>query len=187
MSELDSMNGIDPVYRFFLQRQLELGTELAAASDLLNLHIAPLAPPHVIAEFRCKGMVREPDGEIHEASEFHVGIWFPPDYLKGYANTFQRNTFQMLRMYTPGVWHPNVSAEAPFICIGRLASGTTLVDILYQIFDILTYNKFNPREDDALNKAACAWARAHQDRFPIDRRPLKRRSLSLEVLSYAAR
>jgi hypothetical protein len=37
------------------------------------------------------------------------------------------------------------------------------------------------REDDALNKAACAWAREHQDRFPVDRRPLRRRQLELTV------
>jgi len=31
------------------------------------------------------------------------------------------------------------------------------------------------------NKEACRWARANQGRFPIDRRPLKRRPLVLEV------
>ncbi len=84
-------------------------------------------------------------------------------------------------MFTPNVWHPNVSREHPLICIGRLTPGTPLVDILYQIFDILTFQKYNPREDDSLNKTACAWARENQDRFPIDRRPLKRRQLDLEV------
>ncbi len=179
MSALNPLSAADPVYESFLKRQFEKGAELAAASDLIKLHFPAVAPPHVIAEFRCKGMVRNPDGEIQEASEFHVGIWFPPEYLR------RADPFQMLRMYTPRVWHPNVSAEAPFICIGRLAPGTGLVDILYQIFEILTYNKFNPREYDALNKAACAWARGNMDRFPIDRRPLKRRPLSLEVQPYA--
>jgi hypothetical protein len=56
-----------------------------------------------------------------------------------------------------------------------------LVDLLYQVYEILTYQKLTPREDDALNKEACHWARANQKRFPIDRRPLKRRSLALEV------
>jgi hypothetical protein len=79
------------------------------------------------------------------------------------------------------VWHPNVSRELPLICIGRLTPGAALADILYQLFDVLTWQKYNPREDDSLNKAACAWARANQHRFPVDRRPLKRRPLSLEV------
>jgi hypothetical protein len=31
------------------------------------------------------------------------------------------------------------------------------------------------REHRALNHDACAWARNHTHRFPVDRRPLKRR------------
>ncbi len=165
----------DPVYRRFMERQLEEGRALEHSSDLVRLHVPSLAPPHVVAEFRCKGLVREGEGEIREAGEFHVGIWFPPDYLR------RADPFEMLRLFTPHVWHPNVSRELPLICIGRLAPGTPLVDILYQLFDILTYQKYNPRENDALNKPACAWARAHQDRFPVDRRPLKRRPLCLEA------
>ena len=57
----------------------------------------------------------------------------------------------------------------------------SLVDILYQMFEIITYTKYTPREDDSLNKACCSWARDNQYRFPIDRRPLKRRPLSLEA------
>jgi hypothetical protein len=178
MTGLNSIFEGDPVYRRFVERQLEEGVELANSSDLLKLHFPAMIPPHVVAEFRCRGLVREPGGEIREADRFDVGIWFPPDYLR------RGDPFQMLRLFTPHVWHPNVSPDAPFICIGRLAAGTALIDILYQIWDILSWSKFNPRENDALNKAACAWARAHQNLFPIDRRPLKRRSLGLEVVPY---
>jgi ubiquitin-protein ligase len=80
-------------------------------------------------------------------------------------------------MFTQNVWHPNIRAQ--YICIGRLTPGTALVDILYQIFEVLTYTKWNTA--DGMNRAACAWAREHQAEFPIDRRPLKRRTLSLEV------
>lgn len=166
---------VDPVYERFLARQREEGLALSQSSDLLDLHMAPVIPPHFIAEFHCRGLVRDRDGEIREASGFAVGIWLPPDYLR------RADTFEMLRIFTPGVFHPNVSADLPLICVGRLAAGTPLVDILFQLFDMLTYQKFNPRESDALNKAACQWARRHQDRFPIDRRPLKRARLDLEV------
>jgi ubiquitin-protein ligase len=87
----------------------------------------------------------------------------------------------MLRVFTPRIWHPNVSADLPLICIGHLTPGTSLVDILYQVYDILTYQKYNPREDDCLNRGACSWAREREHQFPIDGRPLKRRSLQLEV------
>ena len=163
----------DPIYEAFMRRQLEEGMELARSSDLLRLHIPPMSPPHVVAEFLCNGLIREGDGEIKQASSFHVGIWFPPDYLR------RADTFEMLRMFTPHVWHPNISSELPLICIGRLVAATPLVDILYQIFEVLTYAKYNT--NDSLNKAACAWTRDHQGQLPIDRRPLKRRALSLEV------
>jgi ubiquitin-protein ligase len=165
----------DPVYRNFMERQLAEGMALAEASDLLRLHVPPLAPPHFIAEYHCTGLIRDAAGDIREAAEFHVGIWFPPDYLR------RAEPFEMLRIFTPCVWHPNISYQHPLICPGRLTPGTPLVDILYQIFDILTFQKCNPKENDCLNKAACSWARENQHRFPIDRRPLKRRSWKLEV------
>jgi hypothetical protein len=165
----------DPIYRRFMERQLAEGMALANTSDVLRLHVPPMAPPHFVAEYMCKGLVRDADGEIREANNFQVGIWFPPDYLR------RAEPFEMLRLFTPGVWHPNVSRDLPLICIGRLTPGTTLVDILYQTYEILTFQKVNPREDDSMNKVACAWARENQHRFPVDRRPLKRRALHLEV------
>jgi len=165
----------DLIYRHFMERQLTEGLALAEESDLLRLRIPPFAPPHFVAEFHCKGLVREADGVIKEADHFEVGIWFPSDYLR------RADPFEMLRIFTPNTWHPNISRDVPLICIGRLSPGTALVDILYQIFDIVTYQKYNPREDDSLNKVACAWARENPRRFPIDRRPLKRRKLNLEA------
>jgi len=168
--------GADLIFERFLSRQCDEGLALARESDLLELHVSPMVPPHFVAEFHCKGLVREGDGEIREAQHFEVGIWFPNDYLR------RCDPFQMLRLFTPHVWHPNVSRQLPMLCIGKLTPGTRLVDILYQIFDVLTYQKYNPREDDSLNKAACAWARNTKEfTFPIDNRPLKRRPLGLEV------
>jgi hypothetical protein len=167
----------DPIYRGFMERQLAEGLALAEESDLLRIHIPPFAPPHFIAEFHCTGLVRGAGGEIKEANRFELGIWMPPDYLR------RADTFDSLRIFTPDNWHPNISRELPLICLGRLAPGTTLVDILYQTYEILTYQRYNPREDNCLNKDACAWARENQRRFPVDRRPLKRkrRLLNLEV------
>ena len=44
------------------------------------------------------------------------------------------------------------------------------------MFELITYSRVTMREDNALRVEACAWARAHQDVLPIDRRPLKRRA-----------
>jgi len=167
--------GADAIYESFMARQLEEGMALASASDILRLHVSPKAPPHFVAEYHCKGLVRDASGTVHETDRFDLGVWFPPDYLR------RADPFQMLRLFTPGVFHPNVSEELPVICIGRLTAGTSLVDILYQVYDILTYQKYNPRENDSLNRNACVWARENQGRLPLDKRPLKRRPLNLEV------
>jgi hypothetical protein len=165
----------DPVYEHFMQRQLQEGLELAQASDLLRLHVAPVAPPHFVAEFLCNGLVSRGNGEVTVANEFPVGIWFPPDFLR------RADPFEMLRNFRPGVWHPNVSREHPLICIGTIVPGTDLVDILHRLFDIFSYQEYNPNEFNSLNRAACAWARQNQRQFPVDNRGLRRPLVSPEA------
>lgn len=170
----------DKVFERFLARQHQEGMALAAASDLLDL--SPMfsyddAPPQFyLARFHCKGLIRAVDGGVAEADRFEVMISFPSDYLR------RANPFEVLAWTGPAnIFHPNISANAPVICIGRLAPGTPLVDIIYQCFEIITYHKVTMREDDALNREACVWARANQHRFPIDKRPLKRRALDIQL------
>lgn len=181
----------DRILESFLQRQQQEGLELAQSSDLLDIfpavtvpgpfpfvfqagdhNISPGATPpdRYIARFHCTGLVRPNDGEVCEADDFTIGIWFPSDYLR------RVDPYRILTWFGPGeVFHPNICYRGPFICVGRMAPGTPLTDLLYQCFEIITYNKVTMREDDALNRAACAWAREHQGRFPVDRRPLRRR------------
>ena len=169
----------DKIFESFLQRQYQEGMALAEGSDLLELYPARTedgSPPQdYLARFRCKGLVRH-DGEVFEWDCFEILISFPSDYLR------TANAFQVLSWSYPiQVFHPNISDKSPFICIGRLAPGTSLVDILFQCWEVITYNKVTMREDDALNQQACVWAREHRHTFPVDRRPLKRRSLNLQV------
>jgi ubiquitin-protein ligase len=171
----------DKVYEAFLKRQYEEGMALAASSDLLELYPIYGDPPQVYeAHFKCNGLVRGEDGGVNEADSFGVRIWFPSDYLR------LADPFEVLAWLGPQrVFHPNISDKAPLICVGRLAPGTSLVDILYQCFEIITYNKVTMREDDCLNREACSWARENQHRFPVDRRPLRwqasTRQLDLKV------
>ena len=67
------------------------------------------------------------------------------------------------------------------ICVGRLYPGTRLLDIIYQLYEIITYQKVTMREDDALTPDACVWSRQNQHCFPIDDRPLRRRVRRLQV------
>lgn len=169
----------DRVHGAFLQRQFEDGMALANESDLLGLTPVGVAPwQRYVADFRCKGLVQAESGEIVEAERFLVGVWFPDQYLR------EADPFTVLTWLGPQrAFHPNIGDRAPFICVGRLAPGTPLVDLLYRCFEIITYNRVTMREDNALNKDACAWARRNQHRFPVDRRPLKRRSVDSGVSS----
>ena len=127
-----------------------------------------------MARFHCTGLCRLADGEIGETHHAEVGIFFPDDYLR------RTDPYQILVWLGPqNIWHPNISDKAPIVCLGRLGPGTRLVDILYQLFEIISYKRFATA--DALNHDAAAWARQHQDRFPVDPRPLKRRQLHLHI------
>jgi hypothetical protein len=164
----------DAVFDAFLREQFRQGMALAGQSDLISL--APMeqgaAPSFYVATFFCKGLIQKADGEIAAAQEFHVGLSFPPDYLRRVA------PLQVLTwLDPPNVWHPNI--RPPAICVGHIAPGTELCDLLYQVFEIVTYA--NWASHDALNPDAAQWARNHQELFPLDRRPLKRRAMRLTV------
>jgi hypothetical protein len=165
----------DKVLTAFLERQRKEGLALAAASDLLDL--APLEGgpcQRYLAGFRCTGLVRSASGEVALADRFLLGVWFPDQYLR------EADPFRVLTWIEPRrVFHPNVCA--PFICIGRLAPGTPLIDMLYRCFEIITWNRVTMREDDALDRDACAWARRNRQRFPVDRRSLKRGRVDVGV------
>ncbi len=168
----------DPIIQRFRERQLQEGMKLAADSDLFDLTpIGGPIPERYLARFYCRGMVREGD-RIVEADRFDVGIWFGDNYLR------QASTFEALTWLGPAnCYHPNIDPTRHLICIGALSAGTSLVDIIYQIHEVITYRKLNPT--DPLVIDPCGWARHNQDRFPVDDRPLKRRvgDLELEVVA----
>lgn len=175
----------DPVLSAFLTRQYEEGMALARESDILDLEPFPLRgasasicsgpPDRYLATLRSKGLVIDEANQVREAGLFKIGIHFPEDYLR------RVEPFRVLTLLFPwNVFHPNVSPCGPFICAGRIGPGTGLVELAYQSFEIFSYQRVTMKEDDALNPAACAWARKNQHRFPIDPRPLKRRAVDFE-------
>jgi hypothetical protein len=167
----------DRILEGFLMRQLEQGMALAEESDLLDLIPLPgPLPQRYIARFLCRGLVRGDDGEVRPADRFEVGIHFPSDYLR------RANAFEVLTWLGPSnIHHPNIMSRAGAICVGRLAPGTDLVSLLYQLFEIITYRRVTVNERDALDWEACRWARNHPERLPVDSRPLKRRRMGLEI------
>jgi hypothetical protein len=163
----------DAVYRDFLQTQHEAAQALAAASDILTLHVPPSgAPARYVASFRSAGLVRAPDGRIVEADQADFGIWMPEDYLRR-VSSYQ--VFTYLGPYR-SPWHPNIHPAGPFVCVNNLRPGHPLPELLNILFELWTWRVFATK-DDGLNPDASQWAR-HQppERFPIDPRPLRRRA-----------
>lgn len=169
----------DPILEAFLTKQFEEGMALAESGDLLMLLPIHGTPPDAyIAQFRCNGLIRDENGNVHEHDMWDVGIRFPLSYLKqGLTDPLQVITW----LAPENVWHPNINGPAHLICLGHMPPGTGLVELLYQIFDVITYSNVTMREDDALNLPACSWARSNKSRFPVDTRPLKRAPLNLQV------
>lgn len=185
----------DFAYEGFLKCQYESGLRLSNRCDVLELtplarrgenHIDPLEgefdatgyPNRYIAHFDGVGLVRNRETDvISESTGYRVGIRFPHDYLE------RASTFEVMSWLGPAdAWHPNICDRAQLICLGRMSPGTELVDILYQVYEIVTYQKVTMKENDALNHAACVWARAHQERFPVDSRPLTQSMSQVEFV-----
>lgn len=78
-----------------------------------------------------------------------------------------------------GIFHPNFRMAHPHdICIGDYwASGETLVDIIYQIGDMIMYKNYNV--SNPLNGVAAKWAKNHTTLFPIDNKELRRGEIEI--------
>ncbi len=79
------------------------------------------------------------------------------------------------------IFHPNFRLASPNdICIGDYwASGETLVDIVYQIGDMITYQSYNVTSP--LNGIAAKWARENISLFPIDKVSLRQGEIEINL------
>ena len=160
----------DATMASWLKQQAREGRDLAEQSDLFDLmtHAGDGPPTKFVLEFHCRTLVQDPRTlGVSECTRVGVGIWFHPEYQRS------ARPFDTVTLLGPShLFHPNI--RFPGLCIGRMAPGTPLVDLVYQIFEMLTFNKVTA--NDPLNPAATEWWLRHQDRFPLDARPLKWRA-----------
>jgi len=163
---------LDTIFESWLETQERDAKALNKSSDVVE--IQTVDAQRFLCRFRCKGLLRTRSGEIEETGEFFVGIAFADDYLRHF------DPLQTISLLSPqGVFHPNVSPNGSGICPGHMHPGTSLADLVSQIHSILTYQHMNL--NDSWNLDAAAWARNQLHRFPVDRRPLKRRKLNLHI------
>ena len=80
------------------------------------------------------------------------------------------------------IFHPNFRMASPNdICIGDYwASGETLVDIVYQIGDMITYQSYNVTSP--LNGIAAKWAKENIKLFPIDNTILRQGEIDIKLV-----
>ena len=167
---------MDRIYNSWLDKQHDEVMALAAASDRLMVVPHPETPPRAyVVRFDCLTLVRAGGDVTLWDGGCDVLFRFPTDYLR----VVTRPEWIVALRSPAHLYHPN--AVAPFLCIGHITPGTSLVRLIHQVHDLLTFAKYTPREDDALNREACAWARANGQRFPVDVRPLRRRVVSFDV------
>jgi hypothetical protein len=123
--------------------------------------------------FRSRGLARADDGEIKVVDRHVVALRFFPDYLR------KADRFAMLGLVEPrNAFHPNLSP--PGICL-EIYPGEPVLEIVESLHALFSWRLRQLRDDDALNKAACAWGRAHLADLPIDRRPLFGRGFKLNL------
>jgi hypothetical protein len=171
----------DNIFQSWLESNHADARSLAASSDRLMLLPDPASPPrNYIARFDCQTMAQE-NGEVKPWNgTCDVLFRFPLDYLR-----VAPDAGMIVSLLAPlNLYHPNIAGR--FICIGRIAPGTSLCDLIFQVYEVLTFARLTPREDDALNRDACAWARRNMQRFPLDARPLRRQAAAFDVSLIAA-
>ena len=159
------MSAMDPILESWLINQRLEANNLAAESDIVE--IFPIdderARQSYLIRFHCAGYVKD-GGEVVKADCFDVGIHFEDSYVKRAPSNMP------LVMLSPhNTFHPNISGMA--ICAGHIYQGMSLTSLISQVYEIITWQKLTMREDDALSREACIWARNNPDRFPVDTRP----------------
>ncbi len=108
-------------------------------------------------------------------SEHKIEIYLHIDYPRVKPAAF---------ILTP-LFHPNFRYAPPHdICIGDYwASGETLVDIVYQIGELIMYQAYNIKSP--LNGIAAKWARENPDLLPLDNTVIRKPDPEIKLSGYA--
>jgi ubiquitin-protein ligase len=134
-----------------------------------------LPPQRYIVNFRSiKGLrlvQHEDKKELEFLSDHKFEIYLHSDYprLKPQCNMISE------------IFHPNFRMASPNdICTGDYwASGETLVDIIYQVGEMIMYQSYNVTSP--LNGIAAKWAKENKDLFPLDKTGLRQGEIDIDL------
>ena len=170
---------VDPVLRTFLAGSHEQLAGFLEQTDTVKLLAARGDPPvaYRFAFVDIEHLVRRPVGQVATSSgPVEVAVRFPSDYLR--AGDLHLG-LRVVAVVTPDVFHPNI--RPPAACLGdEFRPGTTIVEVVRLVYEILSYQNVTPDERNAFAKDACRYVREHPEaiarlRIP----PLRRRKLNV--------
>jgi hypothetical protein len=171
---------VDRIFRTFLENTAADAAELQKRSDVVALDPLPPQPPsRYSCAFRVPYLRRQPSG-IVEIVEGPVlcGISFPDDYLRSADPSLY---VKLASVLNSGFLHPNVLLGS--VCLGsRFAPGTPIGELVWELFEIVTYRNCTVDERNALNPEACRLLREYPallDR--LERPPLFRSNRAIQT------
>ncbi len=171
---------MDRVLYAFLENSHTEATALAEQSDILQLTPLPPLPPSVyLCEFAVPYLHRLPSGLVEIApGPVQMVINFPEDYLR---STDPRLYLRVASLLTPDVTHPNLWGTA--VCLGsEFAPGTPITVLLWELYDIVSYQNVTLDERNALNPEACRLLREHEGLLAqLTPKPFLRRAHKLQI------
>lgn len=147
-----------------LSHEFERLLRLHDKSSLFDIVATKGEPPErYLLSFNLKSLVRNEAGKVLVYDAAHILEVYCPC---GYPGDGPR----ILYLQPQEIFHPNILW--PLICLNRWVPSMFLDEIALRIASVISYRTFTMDEKESLNKDACAWARSHQERFPIDRRSI---------------
>ena len=171
----------DAVLNAFLEGCHEELVAFLDQTDVVRLLEAQGDPPtnYVFAFTGIEHLVRLRDGQVSTSTApIGVAVRFPKDYLRADDHHLG---LRVVAVLNPDVYHPNI--RPPAACLGSsFRAGTTLVEILRLVYEILSYQNVTPDELDAFSQEACRYVREHPEALAALRiPPLRRRKLNVKT------
>ncbi len=144
--------------------------DLVNRSELIHVLATEGDPPEkYLIRFSCRGIEKIGSNGAPIFREVHeVTVYLHAEYpLKQ----------PQLKWMTP-IFHPNIHSTGA-VCIGAWWPAKTLDELLLTLGEMVQYKNLGPK--DPMNSRAATWALRNKRIFPVDRRPLKGRSLQDQI------
>lgn len=183
---------LDGIFKSFLEDGLRRAMEIASESDILEVIPHPSYSPSLLylLVFNDVAYLRDSgDNNINVSRGIVcVEIRFPLDYLRSTDSNLYLKTATILDPSSllhpdPYLFHPNYDPVSGCICLGAdFLPGTPLNNLIFHIYDIISYSNYSTDERNGLNAVACRYLRDHPEVISNLRiMPLRRRRLAAKV------